>query len=255
MQEFLDRANQSPNPIGKKLFRLMAKKKTTLAVAADVTTSSELLHLAETLGPEICVFKTHIDIITDFTPDLTVRLKEIAQKHDFMIFEDRKFADIGNTVKHQFLDGIYRIAAWADIINAHSLPGSGIVEGLREASSNSGLLLIAQMSSKGNLADPAYCKATVALAEQNADFIMGLIAQEKVSLLPYMVHMTPGVSLETKGDTLGQQYNSPHAVIAERGSDIIIVGRAIIGAKNPRSEAQRFREAALQAFDQKSLLI
>lgn len=255
MHDFLARAEQSPNAMGKKLFRLMAKKKTNLAVAADVTTSKQLLDLAETLGPEICVFKTHIDIINDYTPDLPLRLKEIAEKHHFMIFEDRKFADIGNTVKHQFLDGIYRIASWADIINAHSLPGIGIIEGLREAAPDKGLLLIAQMSSKGNLADPAYCGATVAMAEQNDDFVIGLIAQEKVSAQPHMIHMTPGVSLENKGDTLGQQYNTPHAVLAERNSDVIIVGRAIIGAKNPRSEAQRFRESALQAFDQKSLLI
>ena len=137
------------------------------------------------------------------------------------------------------MDGIYKIASWADLINAHILPGEGIIEGLREASQGQGLLLIAQMSSKGSLANPAYTAANVAMGEQNSDFVAGFIAQEKVSHAPHMIHMTPGVSLETKGDTLGQQYNSPHAVIAERGSDIIIVGRAVIGAKNSLSEARK----------------
>jgi uridine monophosphate synthetase len=78
------------------LLHLMAIKRSNLCVSADVTTTSELLTIAEELGDSICLLKTHADIVSDWS-DRTVRqLKEIAARKHFIIFEDRKFADIGS---------------------------------------------------------------------------------------------------------------------------------------------------------------
>src|SRR3989339_368243 len=133
MLTYRQRAGLSANSTAKKLLTLMDEKRTNLSVAADVTTKRELLSLAEVVGEEICLLKTHIDILEDFDTDLIIQLQHLAEKHHFLLFEDRKFADIGNTVKHQYQAGIYHIADWADISNAHTVPGPGIIAGLKQA--------------------------------------------------------------------------------------------------------------------------
>jgi uridine monophosphate synthetase len=56
------RAALAPNAVAKACFELMARKRTNLAVAADVGSAEEMLALADAVGPHICVFKTHVDI-------------------------------------------------------------------------------------------------------------------------------------------------------------------------------------------------
>ena len=63
---FAERAEQTNNPMAKQLLQLMATKQTNLAVNADVTQKKELLAFAELVGEEICVLKTHVDLLEDF---------------------------------------------------------------------------------------------------------------------------------------------------------------------------------------------
>lgn len=247
---YQQRAQLSKHPLAQQLFNLMADKETNLALSADVTTKKELLELTDEIGSEICVLKTHIDVITDFDTDLVQQLKLLAIKHNFLIFEDRKFADIGNTVQLQYGKGIYRIVEWADIINAHTLPGPGIIQGLKAIGmpQQRGLLLLAEMSSKGNLFDQQYVNATLEIAKQNKDFVMGFIAQNKLLDDPDFIYMTPGVSLESSGDNLGQNYLHPAKVILEHGTDVIIVGRGIYKSNTPKISAKEFRTLGWQAY-------
>ncbi len=248
--KFNARAALTTNPTAKMLFELIEQKHTNLALAADVRSKEQLFELVERVGPHICVLKTHIDILDDYHPSVVDVLMQLAKKHGFLIFEDRKFADIGNTVMHQYRDGVYKIASWADITNAHIVPGPGIIEGLKRVGLpfGRGLLLLAEMSSEGSLAAGKYTRAAVEMAEGHSDFVIGFIGQRKLTEDPRFIHMTPGVSLNNHGDALGQQYNTPEAIIGMNGSDVAIVGRSIVEAKNPAEEAARYRKSCWEAY-------
>lgn len=253
MTTYLERAQQCINPTAKKLLNLMEEKKTNLSVALDMISGEKILNLLDKIGPEICVAKTHIDIITDFSKDFVNKLVELKQKHNFLIFEDRKFADIGNTVQMQYAQGIYHIVDWADIVNAHTVPGPGIIDGLKEIGEpkGRGLILLAEMSSEGNLATGEYTEKTLKMAEDNPDFVIGFITMRKLLDNPSFINFTPGVKLVEGGDNLGQQYNTPEKVIKDQGSDVIIVGRGIYEADDPVNEARKYKEAGWKAYEER----
>ncbi|NCX94047.1 MAG: orotidine-5'-phosphate decarboxylase, partial [Gammaproteobacteria bacterium] len=84
--EFKARAAAATHPKARQLFELMENKKTNLSVSADVTKADALIQLIHAVGPEICMLKTHIDVLEDFTSDLIHEITTLSKQYDFLIF-------------------------------------------------------------------------------------------------------------------------------------------------------------------------
>ncbi|OAA54945.1 orotidine 5'-phosphate decarboxylase [Cordyceps fumosorosea ARSEF 2679] len=136
---FASRAATATHPLNAYLFKLMDLKASNLCLSADVATAHELLYFADRIGPAIVVLKTHHDMVSgwDFHPQhgTGAKLAALARRHGFLIFEDRKFGDIGNTVELQYTSGSARIIEWAHIVNVNMVPGKASVTSLANAAS------------------------------------------------------------------------------------------------------------------------
>lgn len=211
------------------------------------------------LGPHIAVLKTHIDIISDFGPSTIAGLSELAQRHDFLLFEDRKFVDIGNTVQKQYKGGALRIHEWAHIVNASILAGEGIIQALDQTIrdggiSERGILILAEMTSQGSLAVGEYTRASVEIARKYPQSVIGFVSTKELSshspdVTPNedFVVFTTGVNISSKGDALGQQYQTP-ARAMEGGSDFLIAGRGIYAAQDPVTAVKEYQKAGWEAY-------
>lgn len=232
----------SQHSVAKKLLETAIAKESNLIASADVTTTDELLALAEKVGPNIIALKTHIDIISDFDYEKTiVPLKALAEKHKFLLMEDRKFADIGNTQELQFTSGVFKITDWADFVTSQVIGGYESLDCFK----NVGVVAIVGMSSKGALTTSAYREEALKVAASHPNVIGGVSQNQ---LPEEMLLFTPGVNLADAGDGKGQQYNTPEHVFKTLHTDFIIVGRGIYKSENPEKAALTYKNEGWKAY-------
>ncbi len=248
------------NPLTKKLLDKMNEKKSNLVLSLDVTTQKEFFNMLDKVGDKIVMLKTHVDIIDDFDENFVPKLQEYAKRQNFLIFEDRKFADIGNTVKHQFRNGVYKIADWAEYVTVHMVAGEMILKGLFEGIEGHAGFVLARMSSKGNLLNETYTRKCFEAAKKNPQWVAGFIGHGnsvedikrfKAKFPGSELLMMPGVKKEKGSDAMGQQYITIEDAVGG-GADCIIVGRGILQADDPGVEAKLYRERAWKAYEKRT---
>ncbi|MCF7792404.1 MAG: orotidine-5'-phosphate decarboxylase [Candidatus Cloacimonetes bacterium] len=247
------------NPLTQKLLNKMQEKKSNLVLSLDVTTQAEFFEMLDKVGEEIVMLKTHVDIIDDYDENFVPKLQEYSKCQNFLIFEDRKFADIGNTVRHQFRNGVYKIADWTEYVTVHMVAGEMILKGLFEGIEGHAGFVLARMSSKGNLLNETYTRKCFEAAKKNPQWVAGFIGHGnsvedikrfKAKFPGSEVLMMPGVKKEAGSDAMGQQYITIEQAV-EGGADCIIVGRGILKADDPQAEAKLYRERAWKAYEER----
>ena len=245
-------------PMARRYMEVATQKQSLVCLAADRNTMSGLMELINEVAPYIAALKTHVDLVDDWSPEGWKDLCAVAKQHNLLIFEDRKFADIGKITKNQ-MSGIYDIRSWSDIVTAHLISGPDIVDGLQSAwkdvNREGGVLLLAQMSSRGNLLTEEYSERVVEKGIQS-DGVLGFIGNgsrpNELKDLRQRVGeqkmiWTPGVNIAVGDGEMGQRYGSPYdAVIA--GSDCIIVGSGIHRSENPAEVAKQYAQLSWQAL-------
>ena len=246
------------HPLSHRYMEVACDKRSLVVLAADVSRVDDLVELVESVGPHIAGLKTHVDMTEGFTIDEWGRVVDVAKKHDLLIFEDRKFADIGRVTETQ-MGGMYDIRSWADLVTSHSISGPDIVDGIAAAWDSvqriGGVLLLAQMSSRGNLLEAGYTDSTIEMGTASPH-VIGYIGNgsnpDDISSLRAKVGegrmiWTPGVNLSAEEGVLGQRYGHPSdAIIA--GSDAVIVGSGIHNSEDPAATARAYGDATWAAL-------
>jgi uridine monophosphate synthetase len=244
------------NDLTKTLKEKIHQKKSNLILSLDVNSQHEFFNILEKTAEHIVMLKTHVDILSDFNEEFILKLIAYSKKYHFMVFEDRKFADIGNTVKSQYQNGMYKIKDWAEFITVHAVSGEGILQGLFTGINNRSSFLLAKMSSKGNLMNESYTRKVFEIGENYSDVVSGYICHSndkqelrklKNKIPNGQLMLTPGVNMIAGSDSTGQQYITVEQAI-EAGSDCIIVGRDIIKNENPGKKAKEYKEKAWSAL-------
>ena len=233
-------------------------KRSLVILAADRPKMAGLYDILEGVHRHVVALKTHVDLVQDWTRDGWAEFCNRVIDKGMMIFEDRKFADIGKISLAQ-MGGVYDIQNWADLVTAHLISGPDIVDGLQAAwtdvNRKGGVLLLAQMSSRGNLLHSAYTDAVVSTGLSHPG-VFGFIGNgsnsEELRELRKKVGSdkmiwTPGVNFSNEDGEMGQRYGDPYEAVMA-GSDGIIIGSGIHQADSPPVAARAYAEASWQAL-------
>uniref|UniRef100_A0A5S6Q669 Uridine 5'-monophosphate synthase n=1 Tax=Trichuris muris TaxID=70415 RepID=A0A5S6Q669_TRIMR len=247
---FIDRNASLAHPTARRLWQIIESKKSNLCVACDYLAKDQILQTLELIGDVICVAKLHADIIKDFDTAFATELKRLSRHKNFLLLEDRKFADTGDIVKKQLLHSAYKLTSWADMVTVHPVAGHGLLQAIRDISATSTLacLVVVEMSTDGNLSCRNYKDNAVSMARAFSDVVAGFVSQKRPIDDPTFLYFTPGVHFQQGCDHVGQRWRSIEVAIKDDGNDVAIVGRGVTTNPDVLTATRKFKEMAWEAL-------
>lgn len=179
------------------------------------------------------------------------RLKALAEKHNFLLFEDRKFVDFHTAGMNQLFNSPFQILEWADLISATTFIGQGCVRALthviEDGGHNVGVILLAEAATAGGVAHSAFTKDCVRVAKEFPKTVLGFIAlgkptdDDETDLLTFATD----VDLHSRRDGYIMKCQTPLEAI-QRGADVLFVGKPFwTNMGNPWQHPYELTQAAV----------
>ena len=222
-----------------------------LLVALDLPTAEDAVRVARRLAPYVGGFKIGLGLLYGPGPATVAALTEAGKP----VFADAKLHDIPSQVER----AAQRLAALgARWITAHATGGVAMLEaaikGAGGARTRAGILAVTVLtslddadvervapgSSAGKMtsrlarsAQEAGCEGVICSARE-----LGVVAQ----VTPDLLKVTPGIRFSGDGSDDQARTMTP-AEAVDRGADMVVVGRGIVGATDPVAAAISFSEA------------
>ncbi len=212
----------------------------TLALALDVDDLVAATRLARELQPWFGVAKVGLELYSAAGPDAVAAMRDLG----YDVFLDLKLHDIPNTVGRAA-----RVlgALGVDYLTLHAFGGIDMlragVEGLAEGADKAGLeppvaLGVTVLTSDGTAPDHIVPQRVRIAAEAGCG---GLVCSAKDlkdarTLAPRLVRVVPGIRPAGVGADDQANVATPGEAMAQ-GADVLVIGRAVTAADEPREAA------------------
>jgi uridine monophosphate synthetase len=118
------------------LYKLATIKKSNIILSCDFMNDKEIISMIDRIGNKIVAVKLHLDTVkinneennNNYYQLFIDKLKELKQKHNLLIIEDAKFADIETIMYEKIYASRMIINKIADAITIHAVAGLSILE-------------------------------------------------------------------------------------------------------------------------------
>ena len=227
-------------------------------VALDVASAEDALRLARLVAPAVGGFKIGLGLLMGPGPGVTKAIASLGRP----VFVDAKLHDIPSTVSRAS-EQLGRLGVrW---VTAHGMGGAAMLEaavaGLQAGSraAEAGVLAVTVLtsSSRAGLSEVGI-QGTTGTQTARLAKLAGATGCEGVvcpglelgvvaAAAPELLRVVPGIRPPGVDVDDQTQVMSPAEAVA-RGADLIVVGRPIISAPDPRAAAESIAEQALSRW-------